>query len=180
MRPLLRGSIRFRAASVPFTVPRYVTSVTRRNSSGVISLTGEKTEVIALLTHTSMGPNSSSILRAARSTAPASETSVGTSRGLQQADARPALSEGHGGRLSYAGGGPGYDDYFRFSVLLVHEKSPFHKMVAVIRPTETRNDGAGSPSGANRSPGFRTLGPPCTSRAPRLERGTPSPGPLRP
>jgi hypothetical protein len=40
--------------------------------------------------------------------------------------------------------------------LLVHEKSPFHKMVPVIRPTETRSGGAGSPSGANRSPGFRT------------------------
>ena len=35
MQPRSRGSILFRAASVPWTTPRYVTSVTRRNSSGV-------------------------------------------------------------------------------------------------------------------------------------------------
>src|SRR5215217_7633152 len=92
MRPLLRGSIRFRAASVPFTVPRYVTSVTLRNSSGVISLTGENTDVIALLTHTSMGPRSSSVLSAAASTASASETSVRTTSALPPAGSTSVLA----------------------------------------------------------------------------------------
>ena len=45
------------AAIVPYTTPRYVTSVTRLNSSGVISLKGENTDVMASFTHTSMGPN---------------------------------------------------------------------------------------------------------------------------
>lgn len=57
--------MRFNAESVPFTKPGYVTSVTRLNSSAVISLTGEKTDVIALFTHTSIGPSCFSILAAA-------------------------------------------------------------------------------------------------------------------
>src|SRR5215813_356893 len=54
-----------RAIMVPYTTPRYVTSVTRRNSSEVISLNGEKTETIALLIQTSIGPNSCSTVAAA-------------------------------------------------------------------------------------------------------------------
>src|SRR5215467_617667 len=46
--PRLRPRIRFNAANVPWTTPRYVTSVTRLNSSGSISSIGENTEVIAL------------------------------------------------------------------------------------------------------------------------------------
>src|SRR3954469_15265346 len=75
--PRSRGSIRFSALSVPYTTPRYVTSVTRLYSSAFISLTGEKTEVIALFTQISMGPNCSSTFAAAASTASASATSVG-------------------------------------------------------------------------------------------------------
>src|SRR5579872_1797739 len=77
MVPRLRGNIRFKAARVPYTTPRYVTSVTRLYSSGCISFTGENTEAIALLTQTSIGPNSRSTAWAEFSTAPASETSTG-------------------------------------------------------------------------------------------------------
>src|SRR5205085_11709076 len=49
MVPRLRGRMCRSAAIVPCTKPRYVTSVTRRNSSGVISHTGEKTVTIASL-----------------------------------------------------------------------------------------------------------------------------------
>jgi hypothetical protein len=51
--------------------------VTRSYSSGVISLTGEKTLAIALLTHTSIGPSVASTRAAAASTCAASPTSVG-------------------------------------------------------------------------------------------------------
>src|SRR5829696_5556162 len=48
--PRFRGSIRWSAAIVPWTVPRYVTSVARRNSSAVRSANLENTVAIALLT----------------------------------------------------------------------------------------------------------------------------------
>src|SRR5829696_7304518 len=75
--PRFRGSIRWSAAIVPWTVPRYVTSVARRNSSAVRSANLENTVAIALLTQTSIGPSSASTCSAARSTASASATSVG-------------------------------------------------------------------------------------------------------
>ena len=43
--------------------------MTRRNSAASISWTGEKTETIALLIHTSIGPSLSSMEAAAASTA---------------------------------------------------------------------------------------------------------------
>ena len=52
--------------------------MTRRNSSGLISQNGAKTEVNATFTQTSIGPNWSSACSAARSTASKSATSVGT------------------------------------------------------------------------------------------------------
>src|SRR5829696_8461210 len=67
--PRFRGSIRWSAAIVPWTVPRYVTSVARRNSSAVRSANLENTVAIALLTQTSIGPSSASTCSAARSTA---------------------------------------------------------------------------------------------------------------
>src|SRR5690348_10074406 len=76
MLPRLRGRIRLSAASVPYTTPRYVTSVTRSTSPGSSSLTGEKTDTIALFTQTSIGPSSRSARSAAASTADASATSV--------------------------------------------------------------------------------------------------------
>jgi hypothetical protein len=47
--------MRRNAAIVPHTEPRYVTSVTRRNSSGASRVTGAYTVTIALLTQTSTG-----------------------------------------------------------------------------------------------------------------------------
>lgn len=44
-----------RAVRVPYTYPRYVTSVTRLNSPGSISVNGANTEVNATLTQTSTG-----------------------------------------------------------------------------------------------------------------------------
>ena len=76
--PRSRGCILRSAAIVPQTAPRYVTSVARRNSSGVVSPTGAKTVVIALFTQTSSGPKRSSICPAASSTASASATSSGS------------------------------------------------------------------------------------------------------
>ena len=57
MMPLFRGSIYFKAASVPLTQPRSITAVTRLNSSAGVSLIDAKTEVIALFTQTSIAPN---------------------------------------------------------------------------------------------------------------------------
>lgn len=51
--------------------------MTRRYSAGVVSITGENTDAIALLIHTSMGPNVASTAAAAASTASASATSQG-------------------------------------------------------------------------------------------------------
>ena len=51
--------------------------MTRRNSSGRVSITGASLAAIALLTHTSMGPSSASICAAARSTCSGSATSAG-------------------------------------------------------------------------------------------------------
>ena len=78
MVPRSRGSMRFKAARVPYTTPRYVTSVTRLYSSAFISFTGENTEAIALFTHISIGPNSCSTDAAAFSIALASATSRGS------------------------------------------------------------------------------------------------------
>ena len=77
MVPRLRGRMWFSAASVPLTNPRYVTSVTRRNSSGVILETGEKTVTMAAFTHTSIGPSSRSNAFAASNIASASDVSAG-------------------------------------------------------------------------------------------------------
>ncbi|GHJ05197.1 hypothetical protein TPA0906_70620 [Streptomyces olivaceus] len=76
MAPRSRGVIRRRAAWVPWTKPKYVTSVARRSSSGRISSTGAKTVEKAAFTHTSMGPSSSSARAAAASTASGSATST--------------------------------------------------------------------------------------------------------
>src|SRR3954453_19749376 len=84
--PRSRGCMRSSAAFVPQTVPRYVTSVARLNSSGSTSLNGAKTVVIALLTQTSIGPNASSTAVAAESTASQSATSQGST------SARPPAS----------------------------------------------------------------------------------------
>ena len=54
-----------------------MTSVTRLNSSGSISSIGENTDVIALFTQTSIGPNSRSTFSAALSIAAGSATSAG-------------------------------------------------------------------------------------------------------
>ena len=54
--PRFRGIIRRRAAMVPWTVPRYVTSVARRNSSGIVSDSGANTVAMASFTQTSIGP----------------------------------------------------------------------------------------------------------------------------
>ena len=78
MTPRSRGSMRSSAARVPCTVPRYVTSVTRRYSAGRICFTGEKTETIALLTQRSIGPKRASTEAAASVTAWKSETSAGS------------------------------------------------------------------------------------------------------
>src|SRR5579872_1818007 len=86
MVPRLRGNIRFKAARVPYTTPRYVTSVTRLYSSACISFAGEKTEAIALFTQMSIGPNSCSTDAAAFSTASASATSSGRVIALPPAD----------------------------------------------------------------------------------------------
>ena len=67
--PRPRGRMCFSAAIAPKTTPRYVTSVTRRNSSGAISLTVEKTVTIASLTHKSIGPSSPANRSAAPNTA---------------------------------------------------------------------------------------------------------------
>src|SRR3954447_24366704 len=75
--PRSRGSIRLRAAFVPQTVPRYVTSVARLNSSGSTSLKGANTVVIALLIQMSIGPKASSTAAAAESTASQSAMSAG-------------------------------------------------------------------------------------------------------
>ena len=65
---------------VPYTTPRYVTSVTRRNSSAEICWNGANTEVMALLTQTSTGPSVDSTSSAAASTAAQSATSSGRTR----------------------------------------------------------------------------------------------------
>src|SRR5436190_88532 len=78
IEPRSRSRIRRSAAIVPQTVPRYVTSVARRYSSGVRSRNGANTVAIALLTHVSIGPSSSSTLDAAASTAAGSATSTVT------------------------------------------------------------------------------------------------------
>src|SRR5437868_8523539 len=78
MLPRSRGSIRFNAASVPYTYPRYVTSVTRLNSSALISLMGEKTDAMALFTQMSIGPKVDSTRSAAASTCAGSATSTGS------------------------------------------------------------------------------------------------------
>src|SRR5689334_13679446 len=82
MLPRFLGSMRFSAASVPYTVPRYVTAVTRSTSSGCSNATGETTVTMALLTQTSIDPNSLSTRSAARSTALLSDTStlIGSAR----------------------------------------------------------------------------------------------------
>src|SRR5918999_1157581 len=72
--------MRRKAARVPYTVPRYVTSVTRWHSAGVIACTGENTDTMALLTQMSIGPNLSSTAAADASTWSASATSVGRTR----------------------------------------------------------------------------------------------------
>ena len=77
MTPRSRGFISRNASIVPYTAPRYVTSVTRRNSSGVMDASGENTVVIASFTQTSIGPSSSSMRRAASRTWSGSATSVG-------------------------------------------------------------------------------------------------------
>ena len=59
--------------------------MTRRNSSGLISQNGAKTEVNATFTQTSIGPNRSSACSAARSTASKSATSVGTASAVPPA-----------------------------------------------------------------------------------------------
>src|SRR5581483_5099330 len=79
--------MRFSAAIAPYTPPRYVTSVTRRNSSGVMSSTGANTVAIALLTQISIGPNSRTMRSAASSSAEASATSA-----LQTTASPPASS----------------------------------------------------------------------------------------
>lgn len=56
--------------------------MTRPNSSAVTSVKGANTLVMALFTHMSMGPSSSSTREAAVSTCAASATSVGTTRAL--------------------------------------------------------------------------------------------------
>src|SRR5436190_577379 len=48
--PRSRGSIRRSAACVPCTLPRYVTSVTRRNSSALVCCTSPSTPAIANFT----------------------------------------------------------------------------------------------------------------------------------
>lgn len=53
--PLSRGSMLLRVVRVPYAYPRYVTSVTRLNSPGSISVNGAITEVNATLTLTSTG-----------------------------------------------------------------------------------------------------------------------------
>lgn len=70
--------MRRRAACVPCTYPRNVTSITRLSSSAVVSFTGAKTDVIALLIQMSMGPNAFSVSIAACSTWSESATSAGT------------------------------------------------------------------------------------------------------
>jgi hypothetical protein len=69
-----------RAAKVPWTCPRYVTSVTRRISSGLRAVAGPKTDAMALLIQTSMRPHRATISAAAASIAPASATSAGITR----------------------------------------------------------------------------------------------------
>ena len=56
--------------------------MTRRNSSGVISHTGENTVTIASLIQTSIGPKVSAMRSAAANTASASATSAGTARAV--------------------------------------------------------------------------------------------------
>ena len=53
---------------MPCTVPRYVTSVARRNSSGVVSENGANTVAMASFTHTSIGPAAARPRSAAAST----------------------------------------------------------------------------------------------------------------
>src|SRR4051794_36231232 len=84
--PRSRGSMWSRAALVPQTVPRYVTSVARLNSSASISLNGAKIVAIALLTQMSIGPRASSTAPAADLTASQSARSVGST------SARPPAS----------------------------------------------------------------------------------------
>jgi hypothetical protein len=67
--PRSRGSMCASAAIVPYTAPRYVTSVTRRNSAGVMSTTSANTVAIATFTHASIGPSFASTSLAARRTA---------------------------------------------------------------------------------------------------------------
>ena len=78
MVPRSRGRIRDSAAMVPQTWPRNVTSTARWKSAGCTSQVGANTVVIASLTHTSIGPSSSSTRRAAASTWSNWLTSVGT------------------------------------------------------------------------------------------------------
>src|SRR5579875_81569 len=80
MLPRSRGRMRARAAVVPHTWPRKVTSTARLKSSGDTSHAGEKTVVIASFTHTSIGPSSSSAFDAAASTSSKTATSVGMAR----------------------------------------------------------------------------------------------------
>ena len=63
---------------VPCTEPRSVTSVTRRNSSGVICHTGENTVTMALLIQMSIKPQRVAIASAAAGTFCASATSADT------------------------------------------------------------------------------------------------------
>ena len=70
MLPRFLGRMRARAAMVPHTWPRNVTSTARRKSSGEISQVGAKTVVMASLTQTSIGPSSFSTKVAAASTSP--------------------------------------------------------------------------------------------------------------
>src|SRR5439155_2462352 len=74
--------MRRNAAMVPYTTPWYVTSVTRRNSSGSISHSGANTDVMASFTQTSISPSSRSTRSAASSTCQATATSVGTASAL--------------------------------------------------------------------------------------------------
>src|SRR5437588_10601941 len=76
--PLSRSSLRLSAERVPQTMPRYVTSVARRNWSGSMSRNSAYTVTIASLTQMSIGPKASSTDAAAASTWSASATSTGS------------------------------------------------------------------------------------------------------
>src|SRR3954449_11688497 len=85
--PRSRGRLRWTAARVPQTYPRYVTSVALRNSSGSTAANGLKIVAIASFTHASIGPSSTSTCSAAASTAWGSATSVGIASPLPPASA---------------------------------------------------------------------------------------------